>query len=92
MKFSIERTTVLTATNSNGQLVKICEGDMIKFKLNLLDMNLTWKDMYVSKYPDGWVEGKIYSISPKGNCIQFFVAPHTYFKLYQKDILDIKEV
>ena len=92
MKFTIESTVVLTTTNSNGQLVKISQGDMVNLKLDLPNMDLTWKDMYMSEYPDGWVKGRIYSVSPKGERIQFFVAPCTYFKLYQKDILDIKEV
>lgn len=92
MKFTIESTVVLTTTKPNGQLVKISKGDMVNLKLDLPNMDLTCKNKYMSKYPDGWVRGQIYSVSPKGERILFFVSPHTYFNLYQKDILDIKEV
>ena len=92
MKFTIERTVILTTTNSNGQLVKICEGDMVYLKLDLSNMDLSWKDKWIEKYPEGWVQGQITSISPKGNHIKFYIEPCIYFSLRQKDILDIKEI
>lgn len=91
MKFTCEITKVLYGYNSNGEKVALQEGDEVYLKLDLYNMDLTWRDEWINKYPDGWVKGRIYHISDTGRKIKFYVFPCNYFLLNQKDILDVSD-
>ena len=91
MKFTVEITKTLRITNDDGLLAILQEGDEVYLKLDLPNMDLTFPDEWIGKYPDGWVKGQIYHISDTGRKIKFYVYPCNYFLLRQKDILDVSD-
>jgi hypothetical protein len=56
-------------------------------------MNLWDKEKWIQEYPDGWVKGRIHSISNAGKKIMLvmFNSPCTNISLHHKDILDVSD-
>ena len=93
MKFDVEITKTLRITNDCGLLAILKEGDEVYLKLDLPNMNLSDKEHYMQKYPDGWVRGIIGHISNSGRKINFelYGLRCHYLSLNQKDILDVSD-
>ena len=91
MKFDFELIKNLYGCNDDGTKVVLSEGDEVYLKLDLPNMDLTWLDEWMNKYPDGWIKGTICHISDTGRKIKFHVEPCNYFSLNQKDILAVSD-
>lgn len=91
MKFTYETIQTLYGYNDDGTQVALQRGDEVYLKLDWANMDLSFPDEWIQKYPDGWVKGTIYSITPTGKKINFKVEPYTYFALYHKNILAVSD-
>lgn len=91
MKFTCETITTLYGHNDDGAAVALQEGDEVYFKLDLPHMDLWDKERWIQEYPNGWVRGVIFDITPSGRKIKFEIGPCSYFELTQKDIIAVSD-
>lgn len=91
MKLDFELIKALHGYNPDGTKFILSDGDEVYLKLDLEHMDLYDTEEWVRKYPDGWIKGDIWSISPAGQRIKFHVGNCTYLVLRHKDILAVSD-
>ena len=82
----------LHIAKGDGTKIALKIGDSVYLKLDFQHMKLWDQEIYLQRYPDGWVEAEIFHVTDSCKTIRvelkdFFGG--RYLQLNQRDILDV---